>query len=150
LAEVYVEGREFNLALLSAREGVELLPPAEIVFDHYPEGKRRVVCYRAKWEEDSFEYGHTPRSFDFLCGPSVIQRLEEIARACWDLFGLAGYARVDFRVDKEERPWVLEVNTNPCLSPDAGFAAAAARAGLSMTRVVERIVEDAATSFGRS
>ena len=47
---------------------------------------------------------------------------------CWRLFGLRGYARVDFRVDAQLRPWILEINTNPCLSPDAGFAAALASA----------------------
>jgi hypothetical protein len=50
---------------------------------------------------------------------------------------------VDFRVDRDGRPWVLEINTNPCLAPDAGFLAAAARAKLDITSVVERILADA-------
>jgi D-alanine-D-alanine ligase len=70
-------------------------------------------------------------------------RLRELARQCWQLFALRGYARVDFRVDPQGRPWVLEVNTNPCLSPDAGFLAAAAQAGLSPMDVIRRIVEGA-------
>ena len=53
----------------------------------------------------------------------------------WMLFGLAGYARVDFRVDSAGEPWILEINTNPCLSPDAGFAAAVTQAGLSYEAV---------------
>ena len=47
-----------------------------------------------------------------------------LAVECWRLFDLAGYARVDFRVDSRGQPWILEINANPCLSPDAGFAAA--------------------------
>ena len=54
--------------------------------------------------------------------------------------GLAGYARIDFRVDTHDRPWLLEVNANPCLSSDAGYVAAADEAGLSQLELVRRIV----------
>jgi len=142
-AEAFIEGREFNLSLLAGPKGPEVLPPAEIRFDDYPPGKVRVVGYRAKWREDSFEYRHTSRSFDFLNGDApLLKRLTEAALQCWRLFGLKGYARVDFRVDSSARPWILEVNTNPCLSPDAGFFAAAQRAGLTFDGVVRRIVAD--------
>ncbi len=141
-AEAYIEGREFNLSLLAGEDGVELLPPAEIVFDAYPEGTRRIVCYRAKWEEDSFEYHHTPRRFHRQGDDPLIRSMEGMARACWRLFGLRGYARVDFRVDQEGRPWVLEVNANPCLSPDGGFMAAAFEAGLTYEEVIQRIMGD--------
>ncbi|MBD3307870.1 D-alanine--D-alanine ligase [candidate division KSB3 bacterium] len=142
-AEAFVEGREFNLALLAGAHGPEVLPPAEIYFDAYPDGKLRIVDYRAKWEEDSFEYQHTPRRFVFCeTDAALLDRLKILAEACWRLFDLRGYARVDFRVDQAEVPWILEVNANPCLSPDAGFMAAAAQAGLSMNQVVERILYD--------
>jgi D-alanine-D-alanine ligase len=142
-AESYVEGREFNLSVLAAEGGGQVLPPAEIRFEEYPEGKRRILGYRAKWLEDSFEYLHTIRTFDFPASDhSLLQTLSDMAANCWALFDLRGYARVDFRVDGGGVPWVLEVNANPCLSPDAGFAAAAARAGLRFTQVVERIVQD--------
>jgi D-alanine-D-alanine ligase len=136
-AEQYVEGREFNLSLLDGA----VLPHAEIVFEGYEASKPRLVGYRAKWDEGSFEYHHTPRRFEF---PSedrpLLTRLDAAALDCWKLFGLRGYARVDFRVDERGRPWVLEVNTNPCLSADAGFAAAVARGGLSFSEAVRRIL----------
>ncbi|MFH2099767.1 MAG: D-alanine--D-alanine ligase, partial [Pseudomonadota bacterium] len=50
--------------------------------------------------------------------------------------------RVDFRVDPDGNPFILEVNANPCLSPDAGFAAAVDRAGMPFDRAVERILAD--------
>ena len=143
--EGYIEGREFNLALLEGPgRQPQVLPPAEIQFQSYPEGKPRIVDYAAKWESGSSEFAQTPRRFDFPDGDrELLEHLRDLALRCWRLFRLRGYARVDFRVDLEGRPWVLEVNTNPCLSPDAGFLAAAAQAGLSPTEVVRRIVEGA-------
>lgn len=147
-AEAYVEGREFNLSLLAGKAGPEVLPPAEILFGTFPEGKTRVVGYLAKWEPESFEYENTPRCFDFSEGDTpLIGELTRIAKECWRLFGLRGYARVDFRVDEAGMPWVLEVNANPCLAPDAGFLAAAKRGGLSVREVVCRIVRDSLPIF---
>jgi D-alanine-D-alanine ligase len=138
-AERYIEGREFNQAIL----GGEFLPISEIKFVEFPDGKLRIVDFRAKWDETSFEYTHTLRSFDFPVGERpLLDELRAISGRCWDSFNLGGYARVDFRVDGDNRPWVLEINTNPCLSPDSGFYAAAACSGLSFTRMVERIVDD--------
>ena len=54
---------------------------------------------------------------------------------------LRDYGRVDFRVDSRERVYVLEVNANPCLSPDAGFAAAAAQAMMSYPELISSIIE---------
>jgi len=159
LAEAFIDGREFNLSLLvggrdpgcgtDGRAGPplacgnepEVLPPAEIRFDAYPPGKVRVVGYRSKWEEGSFEFNHTPRSFEFpKTDAPLLARLKELAIRCWKLFDLRGYARVDFRVDKKGHAWILEVNTNPCLSPDAGFHAATLRAGLTFSEVLKRII----------
>ena len=138
-AESYIEGREFNLAILA---GI-FLPFSEIRFVEYPADKLKIVDFRAKWEVDSFEYIHTPRSFDFPeTDQPLLDNLRTIARRCWEFFDLRGYARVDFRVDKSGQPWVLEINSNPCLSPDGGFYAAAARMNLSFTDLVEKIIAD--------
>jgi D-alanine-D-alanine ligase len=143
-AERYVEGREFNLSLLAKGGDLEVLPPAEIVFSEFPDGKPRIVGYAAKWDPDSFEYRHTPRRFDLPREDGrLLSGLERLARRSWGLFGLSGYARVDFRVDPAGRPWILEVNANPCLSEDAGFAAAAEHANLSPRDVIERIIDAA-------
>jgi len=143
-AEAFVEGREFNIALLAGQDGPHVLPPSEILFEGYPEDKPRVVGYRAKWEPQSFEYTHTPRRFDFPPEDApLLATLADVARRCWRIFGLCGYARVDFRVDAAGQPWVLEVNANPCLSPDAGYPAAVERAGLAYCEAIQRIVADA-------
>jgi D-alanine-D-alanine ligase len=148
-AEQYIAGREFNLALLTGPNGVEPLPPAEIDFSAFPPGKPHIVGHRAKWEDQSFEFHNTPRRFDFAAEDApLLACLRELATRCWNVFGLAGYARVDFRVDAQARPWILEINTNPCLSPDAGFAAALARAGISFETAIQRILAAATDREG--
>ena len=142
-AEEYIDGREFNLSILAGGEGPEVLPAAEIDFSAFPDGMPRLVDHRAKWDEDSFAYQNTPRRFRFR--PSdrpLLDELRHLALSCWDVFALRGYARVDFRVDAWGRPWILEINANPCLSPDAGFAAALAEAGIPYAEAVERILRD--------
>ena len=99
--------------------------------------------YAAKWEEASFEYHATRRRFDFPPeDDGLLARLHETVVACWRLFELRGYARVDCRVDLAGAVQMLEVNINPCLSPDAGFAAAAERAGLDFPAILRRVVAD--------
>ena len=142
-AESYIPGREFNISILAGKGGPEVLPVAEIEFLDFPENKPRIVDYLAKWVEDSFEYSHTVRRFDFPGSDDrLLAELREITSACWRIFNLRGYARVDFRVDNKGNPWVLEINANPCISPDSGFVAAAEQAGLDFKTVVGRIVGD--------
>ncbi len=142
-AERYIDGREFNLSLLSGKSGPEVLPPAEIVFEGYAEDRPRIVDYRAKWDDSAFEYHHTPRRFDFdQSEAALLDQLKALALQCWHRFSLGGYARVDFRVDHAGRPWVLEINANPCLSPDAGFAAALEQAGIGYDDAIARIIAD--------
>ena len=62
-AERYIEGREFNLALLEERGRARVLPMAEILFENWDEGTPRIVGYDAKWTSDSEAYIGTPRRF---------------------------------------------------------------------------------------
>ncbi len=142
-AELYIHGREFNVSVLGGLRGPQVLPVAQMVFVGFPEGRPRILDYRAKWEEGSFEYENTVRSFDFRPEDApLLQQLRDLSLQCWALFQLRGYARVDFRVDEAGRPWVLEINTNPCISKNAGFLAAAGKAGLRNPEVIARIISD--------
>lgn len=141
--EDFIDGREFNISVLAGKNGPEVLPPAEIVFVNYGDNKPRIVDFKAKWELDSFEYINTVREFP---GKNLNIKLEnnlkEASLACWHLFGLKGYARVDVRTDNDDNVFVIEINANPCISPESGFVAATKKAGYSFIEVLKRIIED--------
>jgi D-alanine-D-alanine ligase len=139
LIEEFIDGREFNISLFGYPEE-QVLPIAEIEFVDYPPELFPIVGYRAKWDESSFEYRHTVRRFPEL-PPALAEEMADAARRCFRLFLLRDYARVDVRVDPGGTIHVLEVNANPCLSPDAGFVAAIAQAGMTYKDMVERFVE---------
>jgi D-alanine-D-alanine ligase len=139
--EEYIDGREFNLSLLAGKPDPVVMPAAEMLYMDYPAGKPKILNYASKWDESSFEYHKTVRTFDISPGDrSLVNRMSEISLQCWQLFDMNGYIRVDFRVDHQNRPWVLEVNANPCLSPDAGFVAACQQGGVDYTEMVNRII----------
>jgi ribosomal protein S18 acetylase RimI-like enzyme len=98
-----------------------------------------VLCYASKWEADSRACASTVRCFP-EAEPALLLRLQDLALAAWRVFGLCGYARLDFRLDAHGAPQVMDVNANPCLAPDAGFAAAAARAGLDYDALAGRVL----------
>ena len=143
-AECYVHGREFNVAVIERDGEPQLLPIGEIVFERWDDRKPRIVGYAAKWHEATAEYRDTTRAFGLdESQPDLKRSLEDVSRACWKLFGLTGYARVDFRVDARGRPFILEVNPNPCLEPEAGMAASCAQMGYAYDELIEDIVRAA-------
>ena len=140
LIEEYIPGREFNITLLGYPTA-SILPIGEIDFSAFPENLYPIVGYRAKWDKSSFEYHHSPRRFPGDLDRLLSSKMERIALECFYLFMERDYGRVDLRVDDHGRIYVLEVNANPCLSPDAGFAASAQQAGLSYRDMIGMIVD---------
>lgn len=155
MAELYIDGREFNLSMLDSRSTCsqgsldeeyrcDVFPPAEIDFAGLPANKPRIVGYNAKWVEDSIEYNATPRTFQFSSSDEgLLTQLMDISKRTWKLFGGTGYARLDFRVSSDGSPYILEFNANPCITTYGGFMAAAEQGGLSYNATIERIIHSA-------
>jgi D-alanine-D-alanine ligase len=143
-AEHYIDGREFNVSVLQTLDGPLVLPVAEILFTNHTDGRAKIVGYAEKWQAQSDAYEATPRVFPSDADDqSLLLELGQLALQAWHLFGLTGYARVDFRVDASGKPCILEINANPCLTADAGFCAAGAQIGMSQTDVIAHIVTSA-------
>ena len=102
------------------------------------------MTYGAKWIEDSPEWKGT-RSIAAVVDQELAARIRAAAVGAWRALGLCGYARVDLRATDEPaaRLAVIDVNANPDLSRDAGFALTAERSGISYDELIESILESA-------
>lgn len=139
--EEFIDGREFNISVLDTKNGVKVLPIAEIRFEGFPKGKAKIVGYDAKWNEKSYEYSHTVRHFDYSESDKILlDGLEKVTLNCWQKFNLKGYVRVDYRVDSNNNIYVLEINGNPGIAPDSGFFAAALEYGWNYDEMIEEII----------
>lgn len=136
LVETYIEGREIQVSVLDGPDGPRALPVAEILFD-LPPGREHMIGYAAKWDVGSVEYVGTPRTFD-VEGIDV-ERLARQSLLAFEALNLRGYARIDWRVAEDGTPYVLEVNANPCISPDAGFMEACGQAGISQPEAIRAV-----------
>ncbi|MBN1771168.1 MAG: hypothetical protein JXB32_07915 [Deltaproteobacteria bacterium] len=142
LVERFIGGRELNVALVGGTVP-RVLPYGEIDFSAMPAGRPRIVTFDAKWRSGGAEDRGT-RPIPARPLPAAVHRaLRDHALAAWHITGVRDYARVDFRLDERGRPFVLEVNPNPDLSPEAGLARAWARNGGDWPGLLLAILEQA-------
>jgi len=140
LVEQYVEGREFNVALLGYPQA-RVLPLQEIDFSNLPEEQPRIVSYDAKWQPGSVEDLGTQPVMHPEVPPAVAARLRRAATEACRAVGVRDYGRVDIRLSPTGIPYVIDVNPNCDLSPDAGYARAAHSVGIdfpALTRLLVR------------
>jgi len=136
LVERYIAGRELNVALLGYPRPT-VLPLSEIVFTSPEEPK--IVDYAAKWLRESDEYRQTVPTCPADLPPSTRALVASWAQAAFQALGCRDYARMDIRL-KDGVPYVLEVNPNPDLAPDAGYARSLTAAGISYAAFIDRLI----------
>jgi len=142
LVEEYIVGRELNVAVLGFKKPV-VLPISEIDFSGLTQEMHKIVSYDAKWMHGTVAYEGTKGVCPAKLPSDTEAKLKDIAMRCFRIIGCRDYARVDFRLSAEGEPYVLEVNPNPDISDDAGFARSARTYGLTFVETVGKIVESA-------
>ncbi len=140
LAEEFVGGREFNVAVLgngTPENPFRTFPPAELV---YRNRRWRICSFESKWDPGHPSYAEIAPQCPAGVSDELRAGLTALTIECARVFRLCGYSRVDFRTDGNGKLFVLEVNPNPDISPDAGLARAARAGGLSYEALILEIL----------
>ncbi len=140
LIEEYIDGRELNAAILGNNPPV-VLPISEVDMSQLPDNYHRIITYNAKWMKGTDEYEFTKGVCPAPISEKLANEISELALKAYKIIGCRDYARVDFRLDKNSKLYILEVNPNPDISADAGFARSARTAGYTFEEMIKKIVE---------
>ncbi len=126
IVEQFIKGREFTAGIFDR----EALPLVEICT------KSNFFNFTAKYQKGATQY---------VCPAEIPEelsrRIKELALNANDVLGCVGFSRVDFRVDENLRPFILEVNTIPGFTGTSLFPKAAAQAGYSFVAVCEKLLD---------
>lgn len=140
LVEEFIEGRELNVAVMGNRK-LRVLPISEIDFTKMPDHLHNIVSYQAKWDPHHESYHKTIPKCPAPIPKIIEERAKKLAIKAFRIMGCRGYARVDMRLSKDKRLYVLEVNPNPDLTEGAGFMRSAEQAGMSYGQALKKIVK---------
>ena len=125
LIENWIEGDEYTVAIL----GNQALPSIKIISDH------DFYDYDSKYFSNKTEY---------LCPSDLSDQQEknirEIAMKAFNLTGASGWGRVDFILDKDKNPYLLEINTVPGMTSHSLVPMAAKAAGMNFEQLVLKIL----------
>jgi D-alanine-D-alanine ligase len=144
LVEAFVDGREIAASMIQPEPDAApvLLPLSEIDWQ-LPPGVPRVLGFEAKWIDTSERYAQTPVTLPAIVTAGLAASIEDVCRATFEAVSGRDYLRIDLRIDRDDRVFVVDVNPNPCISPTAGFACSAAAAGWSYHELIHRLARNA-------
>ncbi|MBI4378431.1 MAG: ATP-grasp domain-containing protein [Nitrospinae bacterium] len=146
IVEEYIDGREFNVSIIG-NHLPEILPVAEIDYSQIPSHNPKILCYKSKWIKDSDLYNR----IQSICPADITRDIEgkikEVALKAYKATGCRDYARIDIRLKEDRTPVILEVNSNPDISIEAGMAKSAIAAGLTYSDLIKKILTTAAERY---
>lgn len=138
MVEDFIEGAEYNVAVWG-NENPEVLPIGMIDYSGFADYHDRLCGYEAKWIEGSEQWNKTQVVCPAPMSESLRKKVEKVALDTYRACGLRDYARVDIRV-RGDKPYVLDVNANPDITTEGGFARSANRAGYSYGEAIAKIL----------
>lgn len=152
IIEDFLDGREFTVALLGNGENIRVLPIIEINLDWLPQDFPRIYSYEVKWFFDTRE-----NKLDIFRCPAEIseklrKRIEDICIRAYRALRIRDWARIDVRCDRDENPYIIEINPLPGILPNPDdnscFPKAAREIGLDYDSLIQTVLNLAIRRYG--
>lgn len=139
LVEQFIDGRELYVGVMG-NQRLRVLPVWEMQFTKMPDDVHRIATGRVKWNAKYQEkYGIQTMELKEESG-GLAERIGHLCKRVYRSLELSGYARIDLRLDRDGKVYVLEANPNPQIAQDEDFAESAKRAGLPYDKLIQRII----------
>ncbi len=148
LVEEYIDGDEYDVPIMgSEMDDLRVLPLARSIFDNLPDNLWHIYPFEAKYA-DPGEYKkiivqRPPKNI----GKKLETLIGEIALDTYNILDCHDYGRIEIKVDKNNNPFVLEMNPNPSLHMSGTFSKSAALTGLDYGDFLEEIIRLAITRY---
>ena len=144
LVEQFIVGRELTVGVipldasgqplpgLAHQDGHQALPAIHII------PATAFYDYKAKYTREDTQY-----RFEIDLPAPTLRLVGMLSLEAHELLGCRHLSRVDFIVDENNQPWMLEVNTIPGFTSHSLLPMAARRAGLDFPALVDHLVQAA-------
>ena len=138
IVEQFIDGRELYVGVIG-NERLDAFPVWEMSFEKMPDNRWRIATERVKWSTQ-YQKRHGIMTDKASLDHETANRIRNMAKRAYRALDLNGYARIDFRLDDDGRPYVLEANPNPNLAYGEDFAESAEVSGLAYEKLLDRIL----------
>ncbi|MGD9390140.1 MAG: ATP-grasp domain-containing protein [Thioalkalispiraceae bacterium] len=139
IAEQYIDGRELYVTVLGNHR-LEVFPIRELVFDKAADQVQKIATYSVKWNEKYRERWGIDYIFARNLPKGVEEQIKKLAKRVYRILDMSGYARLDLRLDKQGKVYILEANANAAIARDEDVAFAAEKAGYSYEQLIQRLL----------
>jgi len=141
LIEEYIEGDEYDVSIMGSEEGdLEVLPLSRSVFKNLPKGYWHIYPFDAKFSSDPTYKNIIVQRPPKNIPPKLASLMSEIALDTYSILDCHDYGRVEIRVDKENNPYILELNPNPSINKGNCLPSVAELVGLDYGDFLEKII----------
>lgn len=145
LVEKYIEGRDLTVGMIGNDDDLQVFPIMEVDLSPVPEEERLLYGGVVKKKLYRVPKYLIPAPLD----EATTAEVKRLAVAVYRAIGGLDMSRIDFRLDKQGRPWIFEINTIPGLMPiDSDLVMVAEADGIGHTQLINRILEAACRRYG--